>query len=237
MATFNSKMYINDFFKSFSIQDRNNIELIIIDSCSTDGTLDIINNYKYLISKLVIEKDRSIYEAWNKGLKLANGEWICFIGSDDFLEVGGLETIKKSLKQIKNETNLVIFNSIFIDKSKKAIKCFESSFNKNKFKNKFTFSHPMALHRKDLFKNIEFSQSYGSSGDYYFLLSNIEILNPILINEVIVRIRQEGQSQNINSIKSAFRVRKDLRSIGIIKNIYNFLKATLSWKLHQIIKN
>ena len=52
MATFNSKMYINDFFKSFSIQDRNNIELIIIDSCSTDGTLDIINNYKYLISCL-----------------------------------------------------------------------------------------------------------------------------------------------------------------------------------------
>lgn len=236
MATFNSKMYIKDFFESFSIQDRNNVELIIIDSCSTDGTLDEIKNYKYLISKLVIEKDRSIYEAWNKGLKLADGEWICFIGSDDFIEVGGLRIIKDSIKQIKNDTNLVIFNSIFVDQSKKAIKCFESSFDKNKFKNKFTFSHPMTLHKKDLFRNTEFSQSYGSSGDYHFLLSNIEILNPIVINKNIVRIRQDGVSQNINSIKSSFKVRKELRSVCLIKNIYNFLKATLSWKLHQIIK-
>lgn len=236
MATYNSEKYITYFFESFRAQERENIELIVIDSCSKDKTIDIINQNKDIVSHLLIESDNSVYEAWNKGLKLATGKWICFIGSDDILETGCLKTLKKSVQDVSHENNLIIFNSIFIDINNKAIRKFQSSFNVNDFKNRFTFSHPMCLHKSELFTNQNFSCKHGSSGDYFFLLSNLNRLNPVVRKEYIVRLRQDGISQGSQSVVSSYLVRKELKSIGFVKNIYNFFRALLAWKYHRIIQ-
>ena len=60
-----------------------NIEYIVIDGGSTDGTLDIINRYRDRVSKLVSEKDEGIYDALNKGIRLATGEWIGIMNAGD----------------------------------------------------------------------------------------------------------------------------------------------------------
>src|SRR5438105_14705 len=64
-------------------QTYKNIEYIVIDGGSTDGTLDVIKKYKDKISFWVSEKDNGIYDAMNKGIKVATGEWINFINSGD----------------------------------------------------------------------------------------------------------------------------------------------------------
>ena len=92
----------------------------------------------------------------------------------------------------------------------------------------------MSLHKKTLFDKSRFSSDYGSSGDYYFLLSEINSLNVLLKNDYVVRIREAGISQNIESLKNTYKVRKKLRSVGRYKNIYNLVRAYLSWKYHQI---
>lgn len=83
-VVYNNKLTIANAIESVLAQTYNNIEYIIIDGKSTDGTLDIINEYSTKISKIVSEKDNGIYDAMNKGLHLATGDVIGILNSDDF---------------------------------------------------------------------------------------------------------------------------------------------------------
>jgi glycosyltransferase involved in cell wall biosynthesis len=71
--------------------DLNTFEYIIIDGGSTDGTVDIIKKHEKCITKWISEPDTGIYNAMNKGVKLAKGEYIMFLNSDDWLEVNVME--------------------------------------------------------------------------------------------------------------------------------------------------
>ncbi len=82
--TFNSEKYLEKTIKSVIGQGYGNIQLIIIDGGSTDGTIKIIKKYKKYINYWVSEKDKGIYDAWNKGLKVAKGEIFGILSSDDF---------------------------------------------------------------------------------------------------------------------------------------------------------
>ena len=75
---------IGDSIRSTLNQDYDNIEYIIIDGGSRDGTVETIESYKDQISKTVSEADQGIYDAMNKGISLASGEYIVTLNSDDF---------------------------------------------------------------------------------------------------------------------------------------------------------
>src|ERR1035437_10961175 len=82
-TAYNSSLTIEDTIKSVLDQDYPDIEYIIIDGGSTDGTMDIVNKYKDRIAKIVSEKDEGMYDAMNKGIKLATGDVIGILNSDD----------------------------------------------------------------------------------------------------------------------------------------------------------
>jgi len=90
----NSERSIEKTIKSVINQKYKNIEYILIDGKSDDKTLSKIRKYKNKIKKIVSEKDQGIYDAFNKGLKLAKGDLIGFVNSDDVL--------------IKNATNILV---------------------------------------------------------------------------------------------------------------------------------
>lgn len=83
---FNSSKTIKDTLDSVAAQDYDNLEYIIIDGSSSDGTLDIIKNHECEIDVLVSEPDDGLYDAYNKGLNLASGDLIGFINSDDLYQ-------------------------------------------------------------------------------------------------------------------------------------------------------
>ena len=106
----NGEKYIEETIKSIISQNYKNYEYIVIDGCSTDGTIQIIKKYKKKISKIINEKDKGIYDAFNKGMRIAKGEYICFVNSDDILKKDALEIVKKYIN--KNPKIDFVFGSV-----------------------------------------------------------------------------------------------------------------------------
>lgn len=133
----NNEAFIEETIQSVLNQTYRNIEYIIIDGGSTDGTLNIIRKYEKFIDFWVSEKDKGIYDAMNKGLKLAKGEWINFMNSGDTfyskdtiksipftdfqnspMIYGGIRLFSKNRKFLQilkplicNKLNLILFTS------------------------------------------------------------------------------------------------------------------------------
>lgn len=83
VPTFNSAKTLAICIDSILCQTFRNVEIIIVDGLSTDETLNIIKSYQSAFIKWISEKDGGIYDAMNKGITMANGEWLYFLGSDD----------------------------------------------------------------------------------------------------------------------------------------------------------
>lgn len=85
--TFNAAAHLSACIESVASQTYLNIEHLIIDGLSTDNTIEIVKEYtqKYPHIRYISEKDAGIYDAMNKGIEMASGEWLYFLGSDDYL--------------------------------------------------------------------------------------------------------------------------------------------------------
>ena len=80
---YNAAATIEDTLQSVITQTYHHIEYILIDGQSTDGTLDIIRRYQSRMAKVVSEPDKGLYDAMNKGLRLATGDYVCFLNAGD----------------------------------------------------------------------------------------------------------------------------------------------------------
>ncbi|MEQ1667696.1 MAG: glycosyltransferase [Sulfuriferula sp.] len=85
IAVYNGKATLQQCIDSVVQQTYSNKELIIIDGGSKDGTVELLEENRNKFSYWESEPDRGIYNAWNKGLTQAKGEWICFLGADCFI--------------------------------------------------------------------------------------------------------------------------------------------------------
>lgn len=113
---FNEKQ-IRRTCESIVSQTWQDFEWIVIDGGSTDGTLDILAEYKERIDTLVSEKDNGIYDAMNKGIKLAKGEWLSFMnGGDSFYSADVLE---KTFGSGQNITAGVLYGSTYTPEKEK----------------------------------------------------------------------------------------------------------------------
>lgn len=90
---FNSVNLLKDTLDSIERQSYKNIEYIVIDGGSTDGTLELIEQYMHIVSFIVTEKDNGMYDALSKGLRLANGEIVCYLNAGDMFYEKTVETV------------------------------------------------------------------------------------------------------------------------------------------------
>lgn len=109
-VTLNSQKYLEETLTSIFKQNYKNYELIIIDGKSNDKTLSIIKKYEHKIDYWISEKDKGIYDAFNKGINLARGEYIGIVNSDDLLNKNALNILIKYIK--KNIGIDFIFGSV-----------------------------------------------------------------------------------------------------------------------------
>lgn len=113
---FNSEQTIKRTLQSIKDQDYNNVEFIIVDGGSKDGTLKIIENSGVSVSKLISEPDNGIYDAMNKGLRVASGEIIAFLNADDqYATYSVLSQVVKTIHEQKLDA--VLGDVAFFDKN------------------------------------------------------------------------------------------------------------------------
>ena len=171
MATLNSERFVYQAIKSILNQEIEELEIIVVDGGSTDGTIDIIN--KFQSNKIIIiqGRDSGIAEAWNKGVKIAQGELIGMLNSDDFYDVG---VLKEVIKQLEGLDDPVIGygNVTMIDASGKVYKEIEGK-NRSKLGllNGFGFKHTsVIINRKAYDKVGPFDQKIRVAIDTDWLL-------------------------------------------------------------------
>lgn len=111
---FNAAESLEKTILSVASQNYPNIEYIIVDGCSNDGTLDIIKRYEQYISKWISEPDKGIYDAMNKGAAMATGEWIIFMNAGDLFYSN--TTVSNIFSEISTNNYGVIFGDTLVIK-------------------------------------------------------------------------------------------------------------------------
>lgn len=122
------------------------VEYIIVDGQSTDGTIDLIAPYQNRVSKYISEEDAGIYDAMNKGLKLAKGSWICMMNSGDCFASN--DVLEKVAKEISNNADKkVIYSDVTYDYI-----TYKKNFKSNIYKNRFI--HQGIIYLKELHDSV-----------------------------------------------------------------------------------
>ena len=171
-------------------------ELVVADGASTDGTLEIIRSYDSHISWWNSEKDEGIYDAWNKALRHAQGQYVCFIGADDywanpgslsrlFEAINGVEyDLVTSIGQIENSETGKSYN-------------FGSAFDFRRIGPRAIVCHPGLLHRRALFREHGlFNTHYKIAADLEFLLRLPASTRSLHVDAVSVHIDDAGVSRS-----------------------------------------
>lgn len=109
IPTFNAQKIINDALESIAIQTFESYEVLVIDGVSNDNTIAVVQEYARIDDRIIwiSEKDRGIYDAMNKGLAMARGEWIYFMGSDDRLMNSSV------LESVFNDIDIQVLDVIY----------------------------------------------------------------------------------------------------------------------------
>ncbi|MEZ4841437.1 MAG: glycosyltransferase family 2 protein [Flavobacteriaceae bacterium] len=240
-ASYNSEKTIGNTIESILNQTYKNIEYIIVDGASTDNTLNIIKSYQNKFRdadidfKFISEPDKGVYEAWNKALKLTRGEWLVFLGSDDYFKSNTI--IQRSLSTLKNaaerEINYVYGKIEHINNNGESIEIIGNSWEtqKERFSYIMNVGHSGSFNHKSLFENHgKFNEEFKIAGDYEFLLREFKNKSndAIFFDEVTIVMRQGGLSASLKNrlllIKESYKARR-------INGINTFSPELFFWEL------
>jgi glycosyltransferase involved in cell wall biosynthesis len=197
---YNSSEYIRSAVESVSYQSYPNLEYIVIDGGSTDGTLDILYEYKYLISHLISEPDKGIYDAMNKGLALVTGDVVGILNSDDFYPDSNVLICVASMFNQNPDVDMVLGNVDFVlpDDLNKRVRFYSSvNFLPWKFRFGLMPAHPGAFIKKSAYERVgQYKLGYKIAADFdmFIRLCLVNQCTFEKLNKSLVRMRMGGIS-------------------------------------------
>jgi len=227
---FNSDSTIEHTLQSVFSQDYSNIELIVIDGASTDGTLEIIDKYRDQIGSFVSEQDNGIYNALNKGIKLASGDIIGLLNSDDFY--ANEKVISSVVDSFRSSGIDAVYGDLDyvgrIDTSRIIRKWRSIEYMKGLFLRGWMPPHPTFFVKRDVYERLGvFNESLSLSADYELMLRFIHKHGIELkyIPKVLVKMRVGGKG-NMNlmqRLKANIQDRKAWKINGLKPGIFTIL--------------
>lgn len=239
--TLNSERFVRDNIKSVLSQTYSNIEHIIIDGGSTDNTLTIVREMDPK-SIIISEPDEGISDAFNKGIKLAKGDVIAILNSDDYY--ADTRVMQRVVEIFISEPEVkVIYGKVrcIHPETEETLAIYYSEpFSFEKMKKKLIIPHPAIFMRREVYDTVgDFSLQYKICMDHDYLLRAVKLYQPYAIDEVFTVMRWGGKSTNNIYLahREAYRI---MRANGVwfiaaaINLMYRYGATTASLLLQKI---
>jgi len=237
---YNSAKTIEKTFESVQSQTYHNIEYIVIDGKSKDGTLDIMNDYKSIITKYISEPDKGLYDAMNRGIELATGDLVGILNSDDvFTDHTILEKIARF--HTENDIEASVGNIIKVNEEGEFIRNYSAeNWNPEKLKIGFMPPHPAIFFNRNLY------EKYGQYHLDFTIAADYELITRFFLKHKISWKFSDITTTHmlIGGISSSGvgtyqLISKEIKKALIRNNIkFSYVKVQLRgfWKITEFLK-
>jgi glycosyltransferase involved in cell wall biosynthesis len=227
---FNSASTIDRALQSVAIQDWPDIEHIVIDGASRDGTLDVIERHRHHLAVVVSEPDKGIYDAMNKGLAKATGDIVCFLNADDAYAASDV------LSQVAHEMALHRLDALFADVAffkpdapDRVVRRYRSGrFHPDRLAWGWMPAHPALFMKRSIYQQLGgFRTHFRIAGDFDFIARAFGPgqLRYRHLTRVLVRMQAGGVSNA--GLRSKWRLNQEVlrscRENGIRTNLFKIL--------------
>jgi len=217
-ATYNSESTILDTIQSLEGQTYQNIEYIIVDGLSADSTIALIKENCTKVSTFIIEKDKGIYDALNKGLAAATGDIVGFLHSDDLF--ASSKSVESLVSAFEEDSDAIYADLEYVAKTNinKVVRLWKSGTYKNSYiKKGWMPPHPTFYMKTELYRKYRgFDLNYKIAADYDSLLRYLWV-NKVQVSylpEVLIKMRVGGASNR--NLKNIYQ--KSLEDIKALKS-------------------
>lgn len=194
IPVYNSASTLSACLESCFVQKHSNLEIIVIDGGSTDGSVEVIRGYHDRLAYWVSEPDGGIYAAWNKGLCQAKGEWISFFGADDFWSSPSSVSKLMALARFP-DVNLVTARLQKLPHDGVKGFTFGEAWSTRRMRMFMSVAHAGMPHHRSLFdKYGSFDTEFRIAGDYDFLLRAAGDVRAAFLDETVACMGGAGVS-------------------------------------------
>lgn len=205
-ATWNSARTLRACLQSVQQQDYPEVEHLVIDGGSTDGTLDILQDEAAPNLFWQSEPDHGIYDAWNKGLARARGEWIAFLGSDDLYLPGAISAYMR-LACAHPEAQYLSGQVRWMGPT--GPRSIGHAWHWPTFQRYMCVAHVGSMHRRSLFQQYgTYDTSLRIVADYEFLLRAKDTLRTAFLPQLTAEMQSGGASDSAAALRETLRVKQ-----------------------------
>lgn len=218
-VTYNAAQFIENCLRSVIEQNHPDIEYLVIDGCSEDSTLSILSRYNAEITQIVTEKDQGMYDALNKGIRMASGQVVGLLNADDFFaDKNVVANISRAFET--SEADVLYGDLWYVDQhdTNKVLRKWKSKpYTPGMFQWGWMPAHPTFYAKRELFEKWgPYRLDMGSAADYELMLRFMHQhqARSVYLPELMVKMRAGGMSNS--SVENRLKAnRADLEAMRI----------------------
>lgn len=233
-SVLNGEKTLEETIQSVLQQTYPNVEYIVVDGASNDGTIALLSRYSDSIDYWISEPDRGIYDAWNKGLGYASGDWIIFVGADDHLTPTAIASLVNAAQ--KEQADFVC-GKVEMLRDGQVTRTIGVPWSWRKFRRYMSIAHSGGMHCAEYFQRFgRFDSSYRICGDYELLLRAGPQLQVVFVDTVVTRMRMGGVSNASDRVfRESVRARITHGLCTPLQGRFDAAWARAKWQVRRLL--
>jgi len=209
-VTRNAAHCIEGFLASYRKERVATVQLVVVDGASTDESWEILLRNMDIIDMAVSEPDAGIYDAWNKSLSMCVGRYVSFIGADDRIAEGAINSLINVIRDETHHNAHIISGFNILTRKAVPVAMLGTPYKVGSLERRMSIAHVMSAHRLDWLISVGgFNSSYRSAGDYELLLRERADLRVKVVNAIFAYMEDGGVSRTtLGPLYEAYRARR-----------------------------